>query len=813
MALWERLFDLSGLTPHGYCLTWDPGLLWLDAVSDGLIFCAYFSIPLSLIKLVRGRADLLPPWLMWLFAAFILACGTSHAFSILTLWVPAYVADGCVKAITASLSVVAALALRPLVPVLLSLPSRADMERLNRDLDEKKTGLLLAQEAGRIGSWGLDLHSDALEWSASQYALYGLSPEVGPLTRDQWLARVDSDDRDAVAAKLVAATGRDEIYETEFRILRPDGSRRWLAERGRVVAGPAPSPHGESRLCLVGVSIDVTDHNQVAERLTATNQLLSASVAAYAYAGALATEQMRVLFEHSPDAQFVLRVEDRDPQTKSPSFIFEAVNPANERMTGLPALAFVGQRPEDCHKPHESEALNEAFRRCLLREGVTTFLMQRSVRGRLGDFETSLAPVRDPSSGRITRIIGITRDVTERTALEQQLRHVAKMEATHRLTAGIAHDFNNMLQGLMGGLEMLLLEAEAPSLREYAEIALHSAQRGAELTHRLLAFSRQQALQAQPVDAGRLLCDVARILEPTLGKHFRLVAAPAAESVIVMADPEQLEAAIVNLVVNAADAMMGGGQIELSVSLATHLNGLDLPPGPYGVLIVRDTGSGMEPAVLAQACEPFFTTKGVNGSGLGLSMVQGFARQSGGDLCLESALGVGTCAQVWLPLAPVMQPDSSDGKTDGLAPGQLLLVDDAADVLVTAGAFLRHAGFAVTRVSSGQQALQHLATGARCDAIVTDFAMPHLNGIALLQEAQRMRPGLPGLIITGFDRTAMRGHEVGARVLQKPFSRQHLLDEVQAMLSRSGPSQFAPALARALSLMPAHVDAMRGPAA
>jgi PAS domain S-box-containing protein len=618
------------------------------------------------------------------------------------------------------------------------------------------------------------------------------------MTRERWLEQLYEADRPAVSTSRMAALGEGQSYETEFRIVRPDGTIRWLAERGRVVAGLVASRNKDAysgadgsrqnakRLRMVGISVDVTDHNQVAERLTVSNQMLSASAAAYAYAGALATEQMRVMFEHSPDAQFVLRVESHSGTVADKRFIYEAVNPANERLTGMPVSAFLGLSPEECSSPEEGRALNEAFRRCLTRERVTTFVMARPVRGRQREFETSLAPVRDPRTGQITRLIGIARDVTERTALESQLRHVAKMEATGRLTAGIAHDFNNMLQGLMGGLEMLLLEAGAPELREYAEIALRSAQRGAELTHRLLAFSRQQALQSRPVDGFTLLNSVARALEPTLGQRCRLVVAPVAHPIMVMADHDQLEAAIVNLVVNAADAMPAGGRIDLNVSLATHINGLELAPGPYAVLTVRDTGTGMEPAVLAQACEPFFSTKGVNGSGLGLSMVQGFARQSGGDLCLESTLGVGTCAQVWLPLAPAM-PGTIKPALDGTAKTHVLLVDDAADVLVTAGAFLRHAGFAVTRVSSGRDALAHLATGAPCDGVVTDYAMPDLNGIDLLREVRTLRPGLPGLIITGFDCTAMHGQEVGACILQKPFPRSALLAEVQSMLARARP--------------------------
>jgi PAS domain S-box-containing protein len=772
---------LSNTLPWHFYLSERSGLIWLDALSNLLTCLAYAAVTLSLVKLARGRTDVPTGWLLWFVIAFVLAYASLHALSVLRLWVPDYLAADLVKLLTAGLAVATALSLRPLVRAFIALPSRMEMERLNRALHKKTTALLLAQEAGRIGSWSLDIHSDIVEWSTTQFQLYGLQADSGPMRREAWLALVESSDREVIETGLAAALQKGSAYQAQFRIVHPDGSRRWLAERGRVIADRMNA--GQQ---IVGVTIDVTEQNRLTEDLAASNELLSARAAACAYAGELAAEQMRVMFEHSPDAQFILRVEQNG--IDDPQFMFEAVNPANERLTGQNAAVFIGHRPEQCHSADESKTLNAQYCRCLQREGVTTFVMRRNVFGRQREFETSLSPVRDPRSSLVTHIIGISRDVTERNALEHQLRHVAKMEATSRLTAGIAHDFNNMLQGLMGGLEMLQLEINEPSLREYADIALNAARRGADLTHRLLAFSRQQALQSRPVDAISLLNGVARLLEPTLSHGCRLIVIPPVQPVVILADPEQLEAAVVSLVVNAADAMPQGGRIEMSATLATHVGGLDLGTGPFAIISVHDEGMGMEPAVQAQACDPFFTTKGLNGSGLGLSMVQGFARQSGGDLCFESTVGVGTCAQIWLPLAA--EPIAIPTKTSGAA-AHLLLVDDAADVLVTVGAFLRHAGFEVTRVSSGEQALAHVLSGARCDAIVTDFAMPNLNGIDLLKELREVRPGLPGLIITGFDGMATRAHEIGVRVLHKPFVRRILLDEVQYMLSHSAATSYA----------------------
>jgi PAS domain S-box-containing protein len=788
MKLFERLFDPTGLTPHGFCLTWDPALLWLDVTADAMICVAYFAISLSLIHLARRRNDLRPRWLAFLFAGVILACGITHAMSIVTVWSAVYVAEGAAKLFSAILSVATAVVLVRLLPKLLSFPSHDDMARLNRylqdgfveqqkiasELGEKKRWLLMAQEAGHIGSWRLDLSGEIAHWSPSQYVLYGLRSADTAMHRAAWFELVVAEDRDRLAAALAKAIADGGDYEAEFRVTLPDGSVRWLSEHGRLVVSDI-----DDLSLLAGVSVDVTKRNRLTQQLTETNQRLFARAAEHSYAHEMAVEQLRVMFEHSPDCLFVVRVEHGstpDDQGEI-GFTMEAINTTTATMMGREPAEIIGQPVQLLHRAEAADELIAAYRTCLLRNTVTTVTTRYTIAGRAREFDVSLAPVQDPRTGTVSRLIGVGRDMTERAEVERGMRQLAKMEATHRLTAGVAHDFNNMLQALMGALEMLLIEVESDSTREYAEIALAAAQRGAALTQRLLAFTRQQALQPSPVDADRLIGGMSALLAPTLPPQVSLAVSQACAPIITLADPAQLEAALVNLVVNAAEAMPQGGQVELGAAIATHVAGLDLPLGTYAVFSVSDSGTGMTPEILQQACEPFFTTKGPSGSGLGLSMVQGFARQSGGDLSIDSEPGRGTTVRIWLPLA-----QQSEELRD--AAPHVLLVDDAADVLVTAGAFLRHAGFQVTRVSSGQAAMAHLATGVACDAIVTDYAMPDMNGMDLLREAREMRPGIPGLVITGLDRTAMRAQEVGARVVQKPFSRSALIEEVSALLDR-----------------------------
>jgi signal transduction histidine kinase/DNA-binding response OmpR family regulator len=368
----------------------------------------------------------------------------------------------------------------------------------------------------------------------------------------------------------------------------------------------------------------------------------------------------------------------------------------------------------------------------------------------------------------------VEEELAARTKVEETLRHSQKMEAVGRIAAGVAHDFNNTLQGVMSALELVLDEV-GPGTRahEFAHLALGSTRRGAYLTHHLLSYARKQALQPQAVDMVSFLEDMRKLLTRTLGPHIAVeVPAPAeAGTPLVHVDPSQLQTALLNLAINAAHAMAGGGTLRLEAHLAHD--------GQRVVVAVSDTGTGMDEATLAQAFEPFFTTKGREGTGLGLSMVQGFAEQSGGEVRIASAPNRGTTVELRLPVAAA----SGDGRSAGAERqemlqvcGRVLLVDDDPDVLVTMGAFLERAGLRVARASGGVQALAILASGERFDALVTDHAMPGLNGADLVAEGRLAQPGLPALIITGF---AEIGREKalpeGVRMLHKPFPREELI--------------------------------------
>jgi CheY-like chemotaxis protein len=369
-------------------------------------------------------------------------------------------------------------------------------------------------------------------------------------------------------------------------------------------------------------------------------------------------------------------------------------------------------------------------------------------------------------------------DITDRVQLEGRLRQAQKMEAVGRLTAGVAHDFNNILQGIVGGLELVMDDLkEGTPAHDLANVAINAAMRGASLTQHLLSYSRKQMLRPQPIAIGPFMDDLQKLLARTLGPHID-VQVEVNHAPCLLADPGLLQTALLNLAINASHAMPREGSLRMEAREESAEGSV------WVVISIIDTGTGMEESVRAQAVEPFFTTKGMDGSGLGLSMVQGFAEQSGGHMRIMSRLGQGTTIELRLPAAinGAGPEPGADNKTHQ-APARILLVDDSTDILVTTGAFLEKSGFKVVRVISGDQALALLADGERFDALVTDHAMPGLNGADLIAEGRAIQPDLPCVIITGFANVNFE-HLLpeGTPVLHKPFQRAELMEALNTVM-------------------------------
>jgi PAS domain S-box-containing protein len=397
-------------------------------------------------------------------------------------------------------------------------------------------------------------------------------------------------------------------------------------------------------------------------------------------------------------------------------------------------------------------------------------------------------------------------EVAERERAEAALLQSQKMEAIGQLTGGIAHDFNNMLQGIAGCLELMekrLSQGRPGDVGQYVTAARQSVDRAARLTHRLLAFARRQTLQPIPVEPSRLVQDMEELIRRTVGPSIRLELDLRDGTWCVLCDPSQLESALLNLCINARDAMPDGGTLTLATAdrrlgwqdLAGHE---EVRPGKYVEVSVRDSGVGMAPDVVARAFEPFFTTKPFGqGTGLGLSQLYGFVSQSGGFVGLDSEVGQGTTVRVWLPWHANAsdQPDrplpAATEEADGalLLPGRVrptvLVVEDEDSIRSLIADALRDIDCSILEASDGTSGLRMVRSDQRIDLLLTDVGLPGLNGRQLADAARERRPGMPVLLITGFPGTALAGMDsiAGMDVMGKPFALDALMARVRTLLS------------------------------
>ena len=390
---------------------------------------------------------------------------------------------------------------------------------------------------------------------------------------------------------------------------------------------------------------------------------------------------------------------------------------------------------------------------------------------------------------------GTLLDVTHRRELESQLVQARKMDAIGKLTGGIAHDFNNLLAAVLGGLG--LIERRLPLEEEHLKVlnmTRRAAEQGSELVGRLLAFARRQQLEPACIEIDALATAVTDLLAHTLGGLVELEWKMDEELGCAFADQSQLELALMNLIINARDAMPEGGTITVRAENRTASADPEsgLAAGDYVVIAVSDAGCGISPEIMEQVMEPFFTTKEVGkGTGLGLSMVYGFAKQSGGAFRIESEVGIGTRAEIWLPRGleeESASPAEPAGKEVHRAPIEgltILVVDDHEGVRTTTAALLSDLGHDVIEAGDGPEVLALLASDPGCcDLLITDYAMPHVSGAEVIRQAREVRPGLPAIIITGYaDAQSIARRPDDVVVLAKPFTPAQLLSAIEAVRS------------------------------
>ena len=399
------------------------------------------------------------------------------------------------------------------------------------------------------------------------------------------------------------------------------------------------------------------------------------------------------------------------------------------------------------------------------------------------------------SQGRVIGLGGVATDITERKATEEQLRQAQRLEAIGKLTGGVAHDFNNLLAIISGNLEMLGDDlADQPQMLKLLTPALRATKRGATLTRSLLAFSRQQPLSPKTFDPGRLLSDMMDLLGRTVPEHIQMRFVRPQRLWACEADPGQLQNALLNLVVNARDAMPSGGNLTIEVANASLNDSYvgkqpDIAPGDYIVLSVSDTGTGMPPEVVARVFEPFFTTKSPGaGTGLGLSMVYGFAKQSNGHVSIYSEVGHGTTVRIYLPRSAMEAslPAETSIKIEQKNRGQtILVVEDDADVRESVDIMLIRSGFTTVTVETAEDALRVIRQRPVALMLTDVILRGSMNGPALVVQAARIRPDIKVLYMSGYTENAVLNHglEAGVHLLHKPFSHRELTAKINELLA------------------------------
>ncbi|MFC7478386.1 PAS domain S-box protein [Dankookia sp. GCM10030260] len=631
-------------------------------------------------------------------------------------------------------------------------------------LSEEK--LRLALEVGEIGQWDVDSATQAMFWPPRVKAMFGISPDVS-VTLADFYDNVHPDDRVKTRAAYEAASDpvRRPLYDVEYRTIgKEDGVVRWVAAKGRGL-------FDEVGTCtrVIGTAIDVTARKAAERRLFELNESLEQQVQER-------TADRDRMWRLSTDLMLVARFDAT----------ITAVNPAWTNLLGWSEGALIGRRFIDLVHPEDIAATMAETGS--LAEGRTTLRFENRYQHKDGSYR-HLSWTAVPGDNLIH---AVARDVTaeherqaELVAAQEQLRQAQKMEAVGQLTGGVAHDFNNLLTIIKSSTE-LLRRSDLPEerRRRYVDAISDTVDRASRLTGQLLAFARRQALKPEVFDTAERIRSVTDMLRTIVGSRIRIEVDIACEACFVEADASQFETALVNMAVNARDAMDGEGTLMIRVeglSSMPPLRGHGGSPGRFVALSLSDTGAGIPTDKLSHIFEPFYTTKAVGkGTGLGLSQVFGFAKQSGGDVKVESEVGQGTTFTLYLPRTDSTAPDESAAAQDRAEPAEhgsgrrVLVVEDNVEVGRFSTQLLQDLGYETIWAANADEALKLIAEVDGFDVVFSDVVMPGMSGIELGHEIRWRYPSLPVVLTSGYSHVLAEEGRHGFELLHKPYAAEDL---------------------------------------
>ena len=649
-----------------------------------------------------------------------------------------------------------------LVPAIARELAQVEERRLCRRgeeaLRQSEQRLRLALEAGLMASWEWDLVSGRLYWSQTLERMFGLDAGTFGGTYAEFIALVHPDDRQLVGASVEQALAHDSPAVV-YRAVWPDGSIHWHERKSQRVRDAA----GEAR-AMAGVTFDVTEREEAAQALRESE------------------ERFRLIAEHARDLVALLDVEGR----------FRYLSPSWESLLGFPAGVLFGTAASELVHPDDWSPDRQwgagELREMRMRTATDGWLwvegLSYAIAGRAESHFALIA--RDISERKNAEL--------EREVLEDELRQSQKMEAVGQLAGGIAHDFNNLLTVISGYTEILLrrLGREAEGSDEIAEVSKAAAQ-AARLTRQLLAFSRKQVLEARPLDLNAIVSETQTMLERVIGDNIEFSTVLAEDLGSISADVGQIEQIVINLVVNARDAMPAGGTLVLATANVT-LDEDSADAIDYVVLTVTDTGAGMDSATARRIFEPYYTTKERDaGTGLGLATVDGIVRQSGGHVDLQSTPGVGTTFSIYFPRvaeqAEAFSPQPPDERS--LTGSETVLLVEDQDALRGVGKqMLEVYGYTVLTAADGEEGLELAQNHSRpIHLLMTDILMPKMGGIELAQRLSTLRPELKVLYTSGYtDDMGNPQRVAGAGYLEKPFAMEDLARTLRELLDPDQPA-------------------------